>query len=39
MYRSLSDQVGSYPGVLAVSPRLVGQGAARFQDNVQSVSL
>ncbi len=37
MYRSLSDQVGSYPGVLAVSPRLVGQGAARFQDNVQSV--
>ena len=37
MYRSLSDQVGSYPGVLAVSQRLVGQGAARFQDNVQSV--
>ena len=37
MYRTLSDQVESYPGVDAVSPRLVGQGAARFQDNVQSV--
>ncbi len=37
MYRSLSNQVSSYPGVIAVSPRLVGQGAARFQDNVQSV--
>ena len=37
MYRSLSEVAGSYPGVLAVSPRLVGQGAARFQDNVHSV--
>ncbi len=37
MYRTLSDQVESYPDVNAVSPRLVGQGAARFQDNVQSV--
>ena len=37
MYRSLSDLVSSYPGVLAVSPRMVGQGAVRFQDKVQSV--
>ena len=37
MYRSLSDLVSSYPGVLAVSPRMVGQGAARFQDKVHSV--
>ncbi len=36
MYRTLSDRLSSYPGVFAVSPRLVGQGAARFQDNVQS---
>ncbi|MBK7385792.1 MAG: ABC transporter permease [Methanothrix sp.] len=37
MYRSLSSQLRSHPGVSALSPRLVGQGAARFQDNVQSV--
>lgn len=37
MYRTLSETVANYPGVSAVSPRLVGQGAARFQDRVQGV--
>ena len=37
MYRTLSEMMADYPGVLAVSPRLVGQGAARFQDRVQGV--
>ena len=37
MYRSLSDLVKIYPGVSAVSPRLVGQGAARFGNKVQAV--
>ncbi|MDD4163566.1 MAG: ABC transporter permease [Methanothrix sp.] len=37
MYRTLSEMIADYPGVLAVSPRLVGQGAARFQDRVQGV--
>jgi len=37
MYRSLSNQISSYPEVFALSPRLVGQGAARFQENVHSV--
>ena len=37
MYRTLSDQIRAYPGVSAVSPRLVGQGAARFGDKVQGV--
>jgi lipoprotein-releasing system permease protein len=37
MYRTLSETMASYPGVLSVSPRLVGQGAARFQDRVQGV--
>jgi lipoprotein-releasing system permease protein len=37
MYRTLSKMMADYPGVLAVSPRLVGQGAARFQDRVQGV--
>jgi lipoprotein-releasing system permease protein len=35
MYRTLSETMADYPGVLSVSPRLVGQGAARFQDRVQ----
>ncbi len=34
MYRTLSLMMAKYPGVLAVSPRLVGQGAASFQDRV-----
>lgn len=37
MYRTLSDQLKIYPGVYAVSPRLVGQGAASFGDNVLGV--
>ncbi len=37
MYRTLSETMQNYPGVLSVSPRLVGQGAARFQDHVQGV--
>ncbi|MFZ2471550.1 MAG: FtsX-like permease family protein [Methanothrix sp.] len=37
MYRTLSETMANYPGVLSVSPRLVGQGAARFQDRVQGV--
>jgi lipoprotein-releasing system permease protein len=37
MYRTLSENMANYPGVLSVSPRLVGQGAARFQDRVLGV--
>lgn len=37
LYRSLSSLIGTYPGVKAVSPRLVGQGAARFRDRVEGV--
>jgi lipoprotein-releasing system permease protein len=37
MYRTLSLLMAKYPGVLAVSPRLVGQGAAGFQDRVHGV--
>ena len=37
MYRTLSETTADYPGVLSVSPRLVGQGAVRFQDRVQGV--
>ena len=37
LYRSLSDKIWDYPGVVAVSPRLVGQGAARFRENVAAV--
>jgi len=37
MYRTLSDLVRIYPGTMAVSPRLVGQGAARFRDKVEGV--
>lgn len=37
MYRTLSDQIKNYPGVSAVSPRLVGQGGARFGNKVQGV--
>jgi lipoprotein-releasing system permease protein len=37
MYRTLSDLVRMYPGTMAISPRLVGQGAARFRDKVEGV--
>ena len=37
MYRTLSDLVRMYPGTIAVSPRMVGQGAARFRDKVEGV--
>ena len=37
MYRTLSDLTRMYPGTMAVSPRLVGQGAARFRDKVEGV--
>jgi lipoprotein-releasing system permease protein len=37
MYRTLSDSARMYPGTMAVSPRLVGQGAARFRDKVEGV--
>jgi lipoprotein-releasing system permease protein len=37
MYRTLSETTADYPGVLSVSPRLVGQGAVRFLDKVQGV--
>jgi ABC-type lipoprotein release transport system permease subunit len=37
LYRTLSEKIWDYPGVVAVSPRLVGQGAARFRENVEAV--
>lgn len=37
MYRTLSSSIDKYPGVVAVSPRLVAQGAARFRDRVEGV--
>ena len=37
LYRSLSQRIWDYPGVAAVSPRLVGQGAARYKENVEGV--
>jgi len=37
MYRTLSLRMAKYPGVLAVSPRMVGQGAAGFQDRAYGV--
>jgi lipoprotein-releasing system permease protein len=37
LYRTISEQVWDYPGVVAVSPRLVGQGAAIYRDNVEGV--
>jgi lipoprotein-releasing system permease protein len=36
-YRTLSEKIWDYPGVVAVSPRLVGQGAARHKENVLAV--
>jgi lipoprotein-releasing system permease protein len=37
LYRTISERVWNYPGVVAVSARLVGQGAARHRDNVEGV--
>ncbi|MGV8176167.1 MAG: ABC transporter permease, partial [Methanothrix sp.] len=37
LYRSLSEKIWDYPGVVAVSSRLVGQGAARYKENVEGV--
>jgi lipoprotein-releasing system permease protein len=37
MYRTLSDLAKMHPGTMAVSPRLVGQGAASFRDKVEGV--
>jgi len=37
MYRTLSLRMEKYPGVLAVSPQMVGQGAAGFQDRAYGV--
>ncbi len=37
LYRTLSDRVWEYPGVVAVSARLVGQGAASYRENVEGV--
>jgi lipoprotein-releasing system permease protein len=35
LYRSLDQALRSQNGVLAVSPRMVGQGAARYRDKVE----
>jgi lipoprotein-releasing system permease protein len=35
MYRTISNLLNIYPGVVAVSPRLVGQGAVHFMNKVQ----
>ena len=32
LYRTLSGTIQEYPAVLAVSPRLIGEGAARYKD-------
>jgi lipoprotein-releasing system permease protein len=37
LYRTTAARIWDYPGVVAVSPRLVGQGAARYRDNVEGV--
>jgi lipoprotein-releasing system permease protein len=37
MYRTISDLLWAYPETVALSPRLVGQGAARFMNKVQGV--
>ena len=38
LYRTLTGTIQEYPAVLAVSPRLRGDGAARNQDQVESVN-
>lgn len=37
MYRTRSDLLRKYPEVIAVSPKLVGQGAIQFMNNVNGV--
>ncbi|MDF0591951.1 FtsX-like permease family protein [Candidatus Methanocrinis natronophilus] len=37
LYRTAAARISDHPGVVAVSPRLVGQGAARYRDNVEGV--
>ena len=37
MYRTMAVRLTDMPGVVAVSPRLVGQGAAAFRDKVEGV--
>jgi len=38
LYRTLSGIVWSYPGVEAVSPRLLGMAGAKYKDKVRAVS-
>ena len=38
LYRTLSGIVGSYPGVEAVSPRILGRAGAKHKDKVRVVS-
>ncbi len=38
LYRTLSTIAQEDPGVLAVSPRLVGRAAAKYKDNVEGVT-
>ncbi|MBN1235182.1 MAG: ABC transporter permease [Methanotrichaceae archaeon] len=37
LHRTLSGTIQKYPEVLAVSPRLIGEGAARYKEEVASV--
>ncbi|MDD1749368.1 MAG: ABC transporter permease [Methanothrix sp.] len=38
LYRTISGIVRSYPGVQAVSPRLLGKAGAKYKDKVRAVS-
>ncbi|MDD4162205.1 MAG: ABC transporter permease [Methanothrix sp.] len=37
LYRTLTGTIRKYPAVLAVSPRLIGEGAARYKDATDNV--
>ena len=37
LYRNLAATVSQYPGVIAVSPAMVSQGAARYRDKVEGI--
>ncbi|MCJ7444343.1 MAG: ABC transporter permease [Methanotrichaceae archaeon] len=39
LYRNIERLLSSYPGAIAVSPRLVVQGAARHKDKVEGIEL
>ncbi len=39
LYRTLSGMIWGYPGVEAVSPRLLGMAAAKYRDQVKGVSI